>query len=357
MKKKTLLFGAIALLMSSNSFSQVDCTPKNWKFDTMERGSAASMFAIEGCGTGYNFKSLNLENGRKGFRYADNLDGAFCALIADDGVGRNYSEINEAQKAKVDAFMEAHQIVDGGDLGNILIYQGANSTENDPRAIKNTINTGGAVMFVASQKDLTAGFYKVSIPVRIVVNSDLDNGTKINLNLGTSWWDGLQFANNTNTGYGTYAIEAHPFFNNEWTMLEFEFQIKNNPDPKYDFTPIMIKLGLGATSNNSILLYNDFKLEKISAPTLGGTVIATPLDWNDTPSITGTTNLDENKFIAFANSNGITVIDANQTIEVYNASGAQINSVEPLNTVTNISISEKGIYIVKVGKNTRKVIL
>lgn len=346
---------AAGLLAATSSMAQTDATPKNWKFDGMQKGSAAGLFIKEAGALGGNFQSQVLENGHKGFRYADDLDGGFSVAHWTGEGDFGFADMSDEAKAVLENFYNSFQIVDGGTLGNVMIYQGANSSETDARAVKNPVSMVAPNVYVVTQKDLDPGIYKISIPVRVILNADVQTAD-VNVYVGTSWWDGLPLAGSGGSDYANFHFTFAPDFNKEWTLYEYEIEVKENKDATYDFAPVLTKLGFGGDlGNNAIVLFDDFKLERMSDITLGGELKITPVDWNDTPTGIYSAKGDNN-VIVFANNNGIQVIDANAMIEVYNAAGQLINEVTPTAALTTIPVSDKGIYIVKTGMTTRKVI-
>ena len=343
---------AAGLFVATGAMAQVDCSPKNWSFDKLTRGSADGLFIRESSALGSNFigdKTLG-----KGFRWADNLEGGF-SVANWTGSDVAYKDMTADQKANLEAFYHAFQIVDGGKLGNIMIYQGNASTATDARAVKNAESMSAPNVYLVSQKDLSMGMYRISIPMRVILNEDVTNTVDINSYFGTSWWDNKPFLGGANTD-GNFHLSAVKDFNDYWTNYQFEIEITSNSDASYDFTPLLIKLGLGATiTNKSILMFDDIKIEKITEATLGGTLKVDPVDWSDTPTGVSYTKYEDN-VIVFANNNGISVIDATAPIEVYTVAGQLIEKVSPNTTVTTIPVKEKGVYIVKTGDVTRKVV-
>lgn len=354
--KRVLLMMAAGLIAAASVMAQTDATPKNWKFDGMQKGSAAGLFIKDAGNFGGNFKSQVLDNGHKGYRYADNVEGGFSLTHwTGENDGLTYPEMTDDLKAGFDNFYNSFQIVDGGDLGNIMIYQGANSTEIDARAVKNPTAMVAPNVYVVTQKDLTPGIYKISIPMRVVLNETIETAD-VNVYVGTSWWDGLPLAGSGGSDYANFHFTFAPAFNDFWTLFEYEVEVKENKDATYDFAPVLTKLGFGSDlGNNAIVLFDDLKLERMPAITLGGKLNIKPVDWKDTPTGIASTK-DGNNVIVFANNNGIQVIDATTVVEVYNAAGQLINKVAPNATLTTIPVSDKGIYIVKTGKTTRKVV-
>lgn len=353
--KRVLLWGVAGLFAATSAMAQTDVTPKNWKFDGMQKGSAASLFNREASALGSNYISQVLDNGRKGFRYADNWEGGFSVAHWTGGGDFGYAAMPDEAKEVLENFYKAFQVVDGGALGNVLIYQGNSSTETDNRAVRNESSMVFPNVYAFTQKDLDPGIYKISIPIRVILNPEEETVT-VSVEVGTSWWDGIPLAGSGGSGYGKFDLSFVPFFNQAWTLYEFEIEVKPNKDATYDFAPVMTKLGInGIVANKSIIILDDLKLERMPDVTLDGRAKITPLDWNDAPTGIYSANGDDN-VIVFANNNGIQVIDATTAIEVYDAAGQLIDKVLPKATVTTIPVSDKGVYIVKTGKTTRKVV-
>ena len=351
--KKVLLMVAAGLFVATGVMAQVDVSPKNWSFDKLAKGSADGLFIRESSAIGGNFKGDDALG--KGFRWADNLEGGFSVANWTGAGDIAYKDMTADQKANLEAFYHAFQIVDGGKLGNIMIYQGNASTATDARAVKNAESMSAPNVYVVSQKDLPIGMYRISIPMRVFLNEDITNTVDINCYFGTAWWDNKPFLGGTNTD-GNFHLSAIKDFNSYWTNYQFEVEITSNSAADYDFTPLLIKLGLGGTiANQSILMFDDLKIERITEATLGGQLKIDAVDWTDAPTGISYTKYEDN-VIVFANDNGISVIDATAPIEVYTVAGQLIEKVFPNATVTTIPVNERGAYIVKTGDMTRKVI-
>ena len=50
-------------------------------------------------------------------------------------------------------------------------------------------------------------------------------------------------------------------------------------------------------------------------------------------------------------------MDAKEPIEIYNAAGVLVSKVNEVSTLVNVPVKEKGLFLVKVGTVTRKVVL
>lgn len=359
--KGKLLFTAVVMFIAANAMAQTDVTPEGWKLK--ERGSARSMFLVDAAKIGSNlsYAGEGGEEGHKGFRRADNLPGVFVMNhYTGEGAEHSqpYEKMTEAQKQTLENFYEAMQIVDGGSLGNILCYQGAGSTVVDARAVKNKSAMVAPQMNIFTPKTLPDGLYRMSLSVRVILNPTVEKAS-IGLYLATSWGDNVYYAGSNPDTQIHFQMECMPATNAYWTTYQYEFKIDaataEGANPLYDLLPLDARFGMGEViANNSIMLMKAPKIEKINAPTLGGKLNIIPEDWNDASGVTRTLGED---LIVFANQNGITVIDAKAPIEVYNISGQLIEKKEPnASSCTVIPVTEKGAYIVKVGKISRKVV-
>lgn len=352
--KNLLLFAALSVVTSMNA--QTDMTPSNWKFSTKSVGAASSIFIKDASTIGGNLVyGKTTSDGHKGFRWADNYDGAFV-LNNWTGEGDNieYANMTAAQKSNMDAFIDACRFVDGGQLGTIFCYQGNGSTYSRAGAVKNTQGMSAPSLNIFTQKGLPVGIYKVTMNIRTIMNDNVSPKT-MSCYVASSWYDNLKFAG-SNNGL-SFNIDCAPAFNSDWSTYQYEFEVTSNSNALYDLTPVNCKVGLGwDMSNSAIILISSLKLEKVTAPTLNGAVNVTYPTYNDTP--TGIKNMaEDNNFIVWGANNEITVVDAKLPVEVYSVSGQLIGKVMNGSSVTKVSVPFKGTYLVKVGNQTRKVIL
>lgn len=350
--KRLLLSTAVMLFLGANVMAQVDVTPANWKFSAMPKGGVKSIFIVEAARIGGNmsYAGEGGDPGTKGFRRADALPGA---IAVNDWAepDASYPDMTPDEKARFENFYDAMQIVDGGELGNILCYQGISSTAVDARATKNKSAMGGPALNMFTQKNLVPGIYRFSLSIRVIMNAGAP-AAKMNLYCASSWYDQLNYAG-SNTGI-LFDIDCVPDFNDFWTTYQYEVEVTKNADANYDLTPINNKLGVGGFANDAVILLRDYKIEKIADATLDGKVKITAENWDDAP--TGISNTLSNNIIVFGNANGITVIDAKTLIEVYSTNGQLIAQKQPnVDSFTTIPVSQKGVYIVKVGKISKKV--
>lgn len=351
--KRLLLSTAVITFLTANVMAQTEVTPANWKFSAMPKGSAKNIFIIDAARIGSNlsYSGEGGEPGKKGFRKADKLPGAFVVNDWDPTGVAAYENMTADQKARFDNFYDAMQIVDGGKLGNILCYQGINSTAIEDRATKNKSAMGAPSLNMFTQKDLPNGIYRLSLSMRVIMNAGEAAGS-IGLYCASSWYDQMNYAG-SNTGI-SFNIDCAPDFNAFWTTYQYEVEVKANPDANYDLLPINNKMGLGNFANSAVILMKDYKIEKVSEPTLGGKIKIIPEDWDDAP--TGISKMSNDNIIVFGNANGITVIDAKTLIEVYSVAGQLIAQKQPnVGSYTTIPVTQRGVYIVKVGNTSKKV--
>lgn len=343
---------AMTINATSGAFAQVltDETPANWKFDNHAKGSAKDLFVVEGAQIGGNLKYP--------FRLADSKEGAIVMnKWMPGGVNNDYENMTDEQKKIFEDFYDACLIVDAGKMGNIFCYQGKGSTAKDSRAKKNVNDIGVASMNIMTGADHPYGDYRITLTLRIIVNEGTEAG-KMDVNIGTSHWDGIDGNGGTGDGYRTFLINYAPGYNKYWVEYAYDFRVRENSDPNYKVLPIVTKIGLGPIGNNALLLIDDIKLEKIQEVSSDHMPMkqAAKTDLDDTPaSITMTEGTD---LIVFANDGVINIIDAKSTIEIYTVSGKLLAKKQPAaNSLTTFSFEQKGIYIVKTGDEVRKVIL
>jgi len=355
MKTKKLLFSLAVFSAVTCMNAQTDMTPANWKFSTKPLGPASSIFIKESSSIGGNLVyGKTTVDGRKGFRAADSYDGAIVVnnwTGAADGT--EYPNMTPADQSNIDAYINAFQFVDGGQLGNLLCYQGNGSTNSRPGAVKNTQEMSAPSLNVFTQKDLPVGIYKVTISIRTIMNTGV--APKISsAYVASSWFDQLKFAGSTN-GI-SFNIDHAPDFNADWATYQYEFEVTSNSDPLYDLTPVNLKLGLNNwdIANTTIILLHSLKLEKVTAATLGGAVKITYPTFEDTPTAIKYI-AEDNKFIVWGKNNVINVVDAKSPVEVFNTAGSLIGKAVNSSTLTTVSVPVKGTYLVKVGNQTRKV--
>lgn len=363
MKRKSLLFGA-ALLMAAGVMAQTDVTPANWKFSNQSVGSAAYIYAKDGCALNgnlvYNEPSKLGDKAVQtliGFRYADNMEGAIALSpwIEDmsmypEGAAVYGINMTDEHKAIIDNFIGASQIVQDGTFKDFC-YQGNASTASISGAVKNTGDAPAVKMNIFTNKITEDGTYRFTMPIRVICNDDMTSAD-LSFYTSTAWYDPLPLSGSGKDD-GANTLTFGKVFNDDWTVIQFELDVKaQGADATVQLTPVNIALGLGALGNQSIILFRDFKLEKVPAATCGG-----ELKYLDDYF---PTSIEKNEIgadvIVYSTDNAITVIDANAPIEVYTTAGTLVNKVEANNTVTTIPVAQKGIYLVKVGATTKKVV-
>lgn len=362
MKKEKLLFSVAAMFFAVSSVAQQNVTPAKWKFSEMPVGSAQSLFLVEGASGKGN---LQYKSG-EGFRLADDLDGAIVMASSGANAPNNYAEMTDDQRKIFSDFYEACQIIDGGSLGNLFCYQGKESTASDARITKATGSFGGAAMhFLTKKEGMSPGIYRVTIDIRVVSNAGVDitnaeGAGGISVYVANSWYDPMKYAG-ANIQFDTAGkasnMKFYSDYNDYWQTYQFEVNMINIEN--HETFPGVFKLGFGKWFDNAIVLMRDLKIEKVASPTLGGEAKLYGkynLDWNDTPSGMNST-YNNNEVIVYTVDNSISVLDAKSTIEVYTVTGELVSKIEPTATFTSIPVSQKGAYIVKVGKTVKKVVL
>lgn len=348
--RKILLLGVSCLFAGSSLFAQ-DYAPKAWRFSEMNVGSAEEIFIKEMGATTWNCAAP--------FRLADDGNGGVglsCAPGGDiTGPETNvFDNVSEADKAVLEEFYKAAMIVNGGSE-NLLCLIGKNSESTYPGGVKCEKSLPNATLFWLSGTDMPLGAnYRLTIDYRIIANK----AGSIKYTIATSSYDGIDKDTGLGSdGYREKEYTIDPSFNNLWVRTSLDFIVKDNNDANYKELPIVVKMFLGGTYENSVILFRSFKLEKIDqidATNVPGsqTVIT---DFEDNP--TSVENTFENSTIVTTNNSSITVIDANAPIEVYNATGVLVKRVDNNATVVNIPIEENGMFIVKSGDVVRKVVL
>ena len=367
MRRRNLLLGA-ALLVAAGAMAQTDVTPANWKFSNQQIGSAAYIYAKDGCALNGNLVYNELTKFPEthvstsiGFRYADNMEGAIALApwvedmaMYPEGAAVYGINMTADHKAIVDNFIAASQIIQDGSYKDFC-YQGNASTEVLPGAVKNAGDAPGVKMNIFTNKLTSDGIYRFTMPMRIICNGDM-SATDLSFYTATAWYDPLPLSG-SGKGDGSNAITFDPSFNNDWTILQFELDIKaQGANADVQLTPANVALGLGAFGNKATILFRDFKLEKVASATCGGEI-----QYLDAADYYPTTSLDKAEMganvIVFASDNVISVIDADAPIEVYTAAGVLVDKVEADKTLTTIPVAQKGLYLVKVGATTKKVVL
>lgn len=348
MKIKSLLVSATSLLCAVGVSAQ-DYAPAAWKFSEMSVGSAESIFIKEMASTDWNCKAP--------FRQADNGNGGvgLACYVGGDVVGPatdSYADMSEADKATFDEFYKSVQIVNGGSE-NLLCIVGKDATQSYPGAVQCTKSFPNATLFWLGGTDMPLNKnYRLTIDYRVITPEE--NG-KISLTLATSAYDGVD-----NGAYRTFDLGVYAAYNDYWNRGILDFHMEDNSDPNYKELPLAIKMWLGSLADNSVVLFRSFKLETIDAiddKNVPGNNNEDP-GFVDTPPTVSVSQTDfNNEVIVWANNGTISIVDAKEPIEIYNAAGVLINKVNEASALVNIPVKEKGLFLVKVGTVTRKVVL
>ncbi len=89
---------------------------------------------------------------------------------------------------------------------------------------------------------------------------------------------------------------------------------------------------------------------------LDGIRVAT--SWASLFTTTGTSNPSANSFNAYMVGKNLTVTNTTaKTVDIYSALGAKVQTLELVNGTADMSNFSKGLYIVRVGKQTAKIML
>ena len=347
MKTKTLLF-SLAISFATCMNAQTDVTPANWKFSTKTIGPAgittstpAGIIIQSECSIDALSFPVTATNALPG------------SIVLFDWLGTGklkYASMTTAQQSNMNAFIAGFNIVNGGTLGNILCYQGSGSTNTRPGSIKNTVGLNAPSIDIFSHTLAASGTYLVTLSIRTIQNAGAST-VSISGYAADAYYTQLN-SSGTSTGIG-FNISCDPAFNASWTTVQYEF----TTSPFY--SPVVCKLGLPwDIANNSIILINSLSIVKEAAATLGGVVKITYPTFDDTPIFTGIKNIaDDNKFIVWGANNVINVVDAKSPVEVYSTAGHLIGKAVNGSTLTTLKVPVKGTYLVKVGNQTRKVVL
>lgn len=345
MKTKTLLF-SLAISFATGLNAQTNVTPANWKFSTKAVGPAGITTSA-----GIIIQSeCSIDQLSFPVTATASLPGS---IVLYDWLGTGqtkYAAMTATQQSNMNAYIAAFNIVDGGTLGNILCYQGNGSTNTRLGSVKNTVGLNAPSIDIFSHTLAATGTYLVTLSIRTIQNTGAPT-VSISGYVADAYYTQLN-SSGTSTGIG-FNISCDPAFNSSWTTVQYEF----TTSPFY--SPVVCKLGLPwDIANNSIILINSLQIVKETAATLGGVVKITYPTFNDTPTATGIKNIaDDNKFIVWGANNLINVVDAKSPVEVFSTAGHLIGKAVNGSTVTTVSVPVKGTYLVKVGNQTRKVVL
>lgn len=346
MKCKSLLFCSSAMLFSMAQVSAQDFTPTNWKFSTMEVGSASSLFIKETCKSAWNISFP--------YRAADSKNGAITLSIAPGGdiatAGKLYADMPEAEKAVFDDFIQSAAIVPGGDLGNLLCIKGKEFAGDDSRGTKHAYLAPNTTLWFFSGTELPlASNYRVAFSFRTILNPDVV-GAALSFTMATSHYDGVDAGS-----YRQKEIDCYPEFNDYWTTAAFDINIADNTDPKYSELPLVVKLFLkGGIADQGMLLLKDITITKINQ--IDNTYVPAKIIEEDYVDTSVSTTLENNNAMIWLDGNDITVLDAKEKIEVYTCNGTLVAEKTPVSEATIITLSQKGVYLVKTGNVCKKIV-
>ena len=349
MKIRNLLVGATGLLCVVGA-SAKDYAPGTWKFSEMPVGSAESIFIKEMASTNWNCKAP--------FRLADNGNGGvgLACYAGGDVVGPvtdSYANMSEADKATFEEFYKSVQIVNGGSE-NLLCIIGKEAAQSYPGGVQCPKSFPNATLCWLGGTDMPLNQnYRLTIDYRVITPEE--NG-KISLTLATSAYDGVD----AGPSYRQFDLGVYAAYNDYWNRGILDFYMEDNNDPNYKELPLAIKMWLGSLADNSVILFRSFKLETIDAiddKNNPGNNNADPGFVDNPPTVSVSQTDFNNEVVVWANNGTISIVDAKEPIEIYNAAGVLVSKVNEVSTLVNVPVKEKGLFLVKVGTVTRKVVL
>lgn len=377
--KKSLLLSAAALctlgmMAADMPDDAANLAPQYWRFDQMAEGSAEAIFRkdMASCAWG----------GQAPYRGADDgLGGVFVAMNGLNGqTGQSSSAWTDVEGtfAAFEPFYDASRIVklNFTETGtgetwqeNVLCIVG----DAAPEAYRNYAGGtpwevssgtyGNTTLFWLSgnedsQKPMAAGRnYRISWYTRVI--TDLEQA-QIQFQIGTSHWDGIdQNTGLADGGYRTAYTTFYGGYKEDWMKTVIDVTLNDNSASDYKELPIVIKMNLINVANASTILFRSPRIEVIDniddANVPGAEVYQ---EYTDKPATTSVESVLSNDVVVTAANGGITVIDADAAIEVYNLSGAMVKKVAAPATVETIDMEgANGVYVVKVGGTAKKVIL
>ncbi|MGL4411055.1 MAG: DUF6383 domain-containing protein [Bacteroidales bacterium] len=319
MKKKlyTLALVVSALFGAQTITAQeVDITPAKFKFTEMALGACPEL--IEGTYSGPNPPNSHAP--------ASTPTGYIM-----QGSAPAYFDVAPAIIAS------GMSIVDGGELGNILMFKGRNSKEERGVAASGAIGGFWSLSFYASNQHLPKGKnVRVSFKMKCVAAKEFDPNDVISITVS-----GFQGA--TIVG----AREAIYLMDKTWYSVETDFIWPDNSG-----TP-RFKLDIPGWKSDDLAFYiSDIRL--IENPTGDPNNEELP-NINDTPTSTEDALSDNIKVIA---QNGTITVEGheNEVISIYSIAGSTVKQAQETANYYETSMP-KGVYLVKVANKTVKVIL
>jgi hypothetical protein len=181
------------------------------------------------------------------------------------------------------------------------------------------------------------------------------------------------FANNHKKDADGNIANSPLFYSGDFTdevlnTTTFEYEHQYNPDKwiacEYDFVvpetsgvPIRFSLRMGNVINSTILI----KEMTMTANPTGEAVAKEVLTIHSDPTATGAISIQEPEagFLAYSR-NGQLILDRvqiNSKVDVYSITGSKIRSLTASNSTIQIPVATQGIYIVRVGDSSKKVVV
>lgn len=314
MKKKVLSI-AVLFIFVLCSLSAQTITPDKFKFSGMPLGACPSLID----------EGFSTANPAASYAPASTATG----YIMQGGAATFYP-------ASTPIVQSALSIVDGGDLGNILMIKGKDSQESRGVAASEAIPGWWNLCFYVPN-NIEEGTYRFTVKMRIISeDASLDSPIKIILQ---------GFAG------GALSTEAEAFYLNDQGWWQYE--VDTSAPLGTTNLPTRLKMNFVAGTMDKIaILMQDITLTR--NPT--GSPQIVQLADDDTPKSTNLSELSLQKLPVYTQDGAIVVENENGSpVEVFSVSGALLKN---LNGADRMEIPmPKGVYLVRMGNETFKVVL
>ncbi|MGL5895235.1 MAG: DUF6383 domain-containing protein [Bacteroidales bacterium] len=320
MKKKlyTLALVVSALFGAQTITAQeVDITPAKFKFTEMALGACPELIN-EGFGGANPPNSYAPASTTTGYLMQGGAPGFYPAQTAN--------------------IAGALSIVDGGELGNVLMIKGLYSKEERGVAATEKINGWWNLCFYTSNVNFPRNTnVRLSFKIKAVAGQEFAANDAVKVMVQGFQGAGL-----------TVSAEAIYLNDDIWWQYETDFMLSETAG-----IPPRIKFDFPAGKIDNLALYiTDLKL--IQNP-LGKPDTSEQPDINDTPTSVDNALSDNIKVIG---QNGTITVEGheNEAISIYSIAGSTVKQAKETANYYETSMP-KGVYLVKVANKTVKVIL
>jgi len=320
MKKRLYTIALVASVLfgtQSINAQDIDITPSKFKFSEMQLGACPELID-EGFGGANPANSYAPANTTTGY-------------LMQGGAAGFYP-------AETPVVASGLSIVDGGELGNILMIKGRFSKEERGVAAQAAIQGWWNLCFYTSNVNFPREKnVRLSFKIKAVAGQEFGANDAVKVMV-----QGFQGASLSPS------VEAI-FLNDEnWWLCETDFMLSEAAG-----IPPRIKFEFQAGKMDNLAIYiSDLKL--IQEPTGKPNIEELP-NINDTPTSTDNALNDNIKVIA---QNGKITVEGheNESISIYTVAGTQVVNVAESGNYYEASMP-KGVYLVRVANKTVKVIL